>query len=82
MEIKKTPSKNLAAVVVVYRAFKINKELSIKCMEELLRREREKDEFDYESFINDELIKINSISNTKSNSFLENIKNVIQGKYG
>jgi len=50
-DIKAASSKVLAAQVVAYRLINVNKELAIKCMEELSRRRAEGEAFDYESYI-------------------------------
>jgi hypothetical protein len=56
-DIKSASSRVLAAQVVAYRLINANKELAIKCMEELSRRRIEGEAFDYESYI-EEKIKI------------------------
>jgi hypothetical protein len=48
-------SKILASYVVVFRLLDINKELAIFSMEELDRRRIAGDDFDYESYIDEEL---------------------------
>lgn len=44
-------SESLAVCVITYRALGIDKGLAIVCMEELARRRQMGEEFDYESFI-------------------------------
>lgn len=55
--IKSASSKELAARVVAYRLLKINKNLAIKCMEELSFREKSGDNFNYHQYIKNELEK-------------------------
>ncbi len=69
-DIKTTSSKVLAAQIVAYRLINTNKELAIKCMEELSRRRTEGEVFDYESYIEEktkvelpERIDLNKLSN-------------------
>ena len=57
-EVSKWSSNALAANVVVYRSLGINKELSLACMSELLRREKFGDNFKFEDFIDRELAKM------------------------
>lgn len=75
-DIKAASSKVLAAQVVAYRLININKELAIKCMEELSRRRAEDGEvFDFESYIEEktkvdlperiDLSKLSNIFNVK-----------------
>ena len=52
--IKSASSKELAARIVVHRLLGINKDLAIKCMEELLLRESNGDSFDFKSYIKQE----------------------------
>lgn len=53
--IKKAGSKNLAGYVIAYRLLGVYKELSIKCMEELMNRRSAGDEFNFEEYIENEL---------------------------
>lgn len=49
----------LAAQVVVYRSLGMNKDFAISCMAELSRRKEEDgEEFDYETFIEEQLAEI------------------------
>jgi len=49
----------LAAQVVVYRSLGMNKDFAISCMAELTRRrEEDGEEFDYETFIEEQLAEI------------------------
>jgi hypothetical protein len=54
-EIKTAPSKVLAAYVVAYRLINSNKDLAIKCMEELFRRRTEGEVFDFESYVEEKM---------------------------
>ncbi len=54
-DVKKAGSKNLAGYVVAYRLLGIYKELSIKCMKELMNRRSAGDDFNFEEYIEDEL---------------------------
>ena len=56
--ISTSASQSLAAYVVVYRALGMNKNIAIACMAELMKRKAVGDEFDFESYIEDELAKI------------------------
>ena len=51
-------SKALAATVVVYRSLGFAKDEARKAMAELARRKADGDEFDYETFIKEELDKL------------------------
>lgn len=66
-DLKNLKSEALAAQVVIYRMLGINKELSIKCMEELLIRKNNSDEFDYEKYIIEELNKSPKINDQEVN---------------
>jgi hypothetical protein len=54
-DIKTASSKVLAAQVVAYRLININKELAIECMGELSSRRAAGEEFDYESYIEENI---------------------------
>lgn len=54
-EILAAPSKILAGYVVVYRLLKIYRERSEACMIELMNRRSNGDDFDFESYIENEL---------------------------
>jgi hypothetical protein len=54
-EIKKAPSKILAGFVVVYRTLHIFKDRSILCMQELMARRDIGDDFDFETYIENEV---------------------------
>lgn len=65
--IKSATSKNLAGYVIVYRMFKLYKDIAAKCMQELMIRRESGDEFDFEKYIKDEVSaapksKINDLS--------------------
>ena len=56
--IATSESKNLAAYVVVYRSLGMNKDISIACMEELMKRKAAGDDYDFEAYIDEEVAKI------------------------
>ena len=56
--IESSPSKSLAAYVVAYRALGIGKDIAVACMGELAKRKADGDEFDFESYIEQEVSKI------------------------
>jgi hypothetical protein len=51
-------SETLAAYVVIYKALNIDKERAILCMQELVKRRKDGEDFDYESFIETEKEKL------------------------
>lgn len=53
--IKNSKSEVLATRVVVYRVFGIDKDMAIASMQELVNRRENGDQFDYESFIENEV---------------------------
>ena len=73
--IEKATSKTLAAHIVVYRSLGINKELSILCMEELLRRKENGDNFNYDEYILNELEQIPKL-NQKEQNLMNTIMNM------
>lgn len=75
--IKSAGSKELAARVVAYRLLKVNKELAIKCMEELALREKNGDNFNYNEYIKIELEK--SPKPYADKSIVDLLKNVSKG---
>lgn len=50
-KISTAPSEALCGYVVLFRTLALEKEFSIVCMQELMRRRELGDEFDFESFI-------------------------------
>lgn len=56
-DIKQAKSKDIANYVVIYKILGIHRELSIECMEELHRRKQAGDDFDYMSYIDEEVEK-------------------------
>lgn len=73
--IKKSSSKALAARIVVYRSLGIDKEDSLLCMKELAARRAEGEDFDYESFIEEELKKMpKSEKKMNLNNILKSVK--------
>ena len=56
--IATSASKTLAAYVVVYRSLGMNKDISIACMEELMKRKAAGDDYDFEAYIDEEVAKI------------------------
>jgi len=78
METSGKSSKTLAAVVVAYRVLGCNKQDAIQAMQELERRKADGDEFDYVSFI-DEQVKNKPtprFSNKESMSLLNLLRNI------
>jgi len=72
-------SKILAIKIVSYRLFGINKEDSIKAMEELLLKKANGSEFDYEKYI-DEAIKAAPKSTGTDLSMFGNIVSMFNGR--
>jgi hypothetical protein len=58
MKTSEKDSRSLAAMIVAYKAFGINKELAKEAMVELRSRKESLDSFDYECFIKNELDKL------------------------
>jgi hypothetical protein len=56
-ELLKTNSENLASMIVIYRVLGIFKEEAKLCMIELMKRKENDDDFDFESFINENVDK-------------------------
>jgi len=84
LSIPLTDSKSLAANVVMYRLFGIDKKFSVLCMQELAyRREFEGDNFKYEDFISEEIKKVNlkpDISINQISSTISSINSMTQKK--
>ena len=57
-------SKTLAAHVVIYKALNMDKELALLCMKELAIRRELGQDFDYESYIEEELSKFPKMRGT------------------
>jgi hypothetical protein len=72
-DIKAARSTNLAGYIVTYRLLGLYKELSIKCMEELLNRRMNGDNFNFEEYIEDQL------KNSPKPNNLPNIQNILKG---
>lgn len=58
IQIGSSSNENLAAQVVCYRILGLNKDFALMCMAELARRRELGDNFDYESFIEEEVKKM------------------------
>lgn len=71
--IKNAGSKNLAGYVVAYRLLNIHKELSILCMEELMIRRSNGDDFNFEEYIENEL------KDAPKPNDLTSIQNILKG---
>ena len=69
-------SKILAAQVVAYKLLGINKKLSLQCMQELHLRRTKGDDFDYESFIENQIESINL--GLLNNNILQNQFSIFQ----
>jgi hypothetical protein len=75
-QIKSSKSKSLAVWVIVYRTIGANKELSLRCMQELARRREEcGDDFDYEGFIEEEVKKFPKPEKMDIAKLLKMVKN-------
>lgn len=59
--VSKGNSRNLAAHIVVYKSLGIDKDLALLCMEELAKRRANGEDFDFEDFVETELVKIPKI---------------------
>lgn len=71
--IKKASSKILAGYVVTYKLLNNFKELSIKCMQELMDRRASGDQFNFEEYIEDQL------KDTPKPTDLNKISQVLKG---
>lgn len=58
--VPRLSSENLAANIVPFRLFNINKRFAVTCMLELLRRKKLGDDFEYEEFITKKVSEIKS----------------------
>lgn len=56
--VSTSASKTLAAYVVVYRSLGMNQDIAIVCMEELMKRRAEGDDYNFEAYIDEEVAKI------------------------
>lgn len=72
INLENVTNETLAAHVVVYRLIGVNKDLSIKCMEELVKRKNGGSDFDYEKYIKEELDK-SPKQDKEQNQLLQNI---------
>lgn len=72
-DIKNATSKNLAGYIVAYRLLGFNKELSIKCMQELMNRRNNGDDFKFEDYIESEL------KDAPKPNDLNKISNILKG---
>ena len=61
--ISESDSKFLASQVIIYKSLGMNREFALACMQELARRKLAGDDFDYQSFISEELDKLPKIQN-------------------
>jgi hypothetical protein len=66
-------SKDLAAHIVLYRVLGMDKEFAKLCMAELCARRDVGDNFDYENFIESEILKIPKPAPVNITSILSNI---------
>ena len=78
--IETTSSDALAAQVVLYRAVGLSKDIAMLCMAELVKREKDGDDFDYESFIEKHLADIPKPKNTEYLKLIKGIKNNMEVK--
>lgn len=72
-------SKDLAAHIVLYRVFGMEKEFAKLCMIELCKRREGGDVFEYETFIDEEIAKIPLPVPNKTASIISNITSSIKG---
>ena len=72
-------SKDLAAHVVLYRAFGMDKDFAVLCMTELCQRRNAGDDFEYEKFIDEEIAKIPIPVSTNIGSIISNITSTVKG---
>jgi hypothetical protein len=75
-------SKALAAHVVAYKTIGLYKSFAIKCLQELVVRKSKGDDFDYESFINEEIAKIPKPGSVDHNSIFSAFKNASKNFMG
>lgn len=82
IDLKDKDSKALAAMVVVYRHLHLEKEQAIACMEELVKRKANGDDFDYEGYISDNLKEMPSsqMGSKEKNMIMNILKNEIKIK--
>lgn len=78
-EVPDADSKLLAVHVVVYRGLGIKKDLAIACMSELAKRRSDGEEFDYESFIEQESAKIQQPQNMDMVKITKDIQKQVKG---
>lgn len=76
LEIPQAASKVLAAHIVVYRTLGIEKDFAVTCMEELVRRRALGDDFDYETYIDEEVKKIPKIDDESMAAISRQIYNI------
>ena|SRR4030067_2948974 len=69
-----SPSKTLAAHVVVYRAINMNKDIAVACMKELMKRRNDGDDYDFEAYIEEELAKIPKPQNVDYVKIIKNMQ--------
>jgi len=83
INIEKLSNESLAAQVVVFRLLGINKDLSILCMEELVKRKQLGDTFDYDSWIKIELEKSPKPESTEEpNKMINMLQGILKSKLG
>jgi len=80
--IKTSESSALAAQVIAYRAIGINKDIAIACMEELGQRRNAGDDYDFESYINEEVAKIPKLKGTDYAKVIRGMQDNFKKKYG
>jgi hypothetical protein len=63
-------SETLCAHIVAYKFLGVNRQMAIKCMQEIALRKNKGDVFDYDGFINEELRKLPKPTNMDHKSLL------------
>jgi hypothetical protein len=76
MNLEKNKSEDLAAQIVAYRALGINKDVALKCMEELSNRRKNGDDFNFEEYIELELKKITKIPDSNISNLGNTVNSV------
>ncbi len=76
--IKEAKSKILAGYVIAYRLFKLNKDLSVKCMVELMVRKENGDDFDFEKYIEENVLECQTKYKSNGSVDLTSINNMIK----
>lgn len=76
--IKEAKSKILAGYIIAYRLFKLNKDLSTKCMIELMIRKEDGDDFEFEKYIEENVLETQEKYKSKGGTDLTNLNEIIK----